>query len=57
VQIELLVLQSWMNETGQQAVITFEGRDAAGNGFIASLVIMAVIAAGLFLTFKHKKWL
>ena len=27
------------------------------SGFIASLVIMTVIAAGLFVAFKHKKWL
>src|SRR6478672_11787175 len=32
VQIELLKLQAWVKETGQQVVIVFEGRDAAGKG-------------------------
>lgn len=31
-QVELLKLQVWMRETGQRAVILFEGRDAAGKG-------------------------
>ena len=31
-QIQLLRLQSWVKETGQQLVIVFEGRDAAGKG-------------------------
>ncbi|MDP9117596.1 MAG: polyphosphate kinase 2 [Actinomycetota bacterium] len=31
-QIELLKLQSWVKDTGQQVVILFEGRDAAGKG-------------------------
>jgi polyphosphate kinase 2 len=31
-QIELLKLQSWIKETGQRAVVLFEGRDAAGKG-------------------------
>ena len=31
-QIELLKMQSWVKETGQKAVILFEGRDAAGKG-------------------------
>ena len=31
-QIQLLRLQSWVKETGQQVVIVFEGRDAAGKG-------------------------
>ncbi|HZJ97833.1 MAG TPA: polyphosphate kinase 2 [Oligella sp.] len=31
-QLELLKLQSWVQETGQRVVIIFEGRDAAGKG-------------------------
>lgn len=31
-QIELLKLQKWINETGGRVVILFEGRDAAGKG-------------------------
>lgn len=31
-QVELLKLQSWAQETGQRIVIVFEGRDAAGKG-------------------------
>jgi polyphosphate kinase 2 len=31
-QIELLKLQGWVKDTGQQLVIVFEGRDAAGKG-------------------------
>jgi len=31
-QVELLKLQSWVEETGQKVVILFEGRDAAGKG-------------------------
>lgn len=31
-QVELLKLQSWVQESGQRVVIIFEGRDAAGKG-------------------------
>src|SRR3954454_14409489 len=31
-QIELLKLQNWCKTTGEQIVILFEGRDAAGKG-------------------------
>ncbi|MEN8131454.1 MAG: polyphosphate kinase 2, partial [Pseudomonadota bacterium] len=31
-QIELLKMQKWVNETGQKIVMIFEGRDAAGKG-------------------------
>ncbi|WP_414655763.1 polyphosphate kinase 2 [Flexivirga sp.] len=31
-QIEMLKMQAWVKETGQQVVIAFEGRDAAGKG-------------------------
>lgn len=31
-QIELLKMQNWVQETGQKIVIMFEGRDAAGKG-------------------------
>jgi len=31
-QIELLMLQNWVKDTGQRIVILFEGRDAAGKG-------------------------
>jgi len=31
-QVELLKLQRWVEETGQKVVILFEGRDAAGKG-------------------------
>src|SRR5215469_12950481 len=31
-QIELVKLQNWVKDTGQQIVIVFEGRDAAGKG-------------------------
>ncbi len=31
-QVELLKVQSWVEETGQRIVILFEGRDAAGKG-------------------------
>jgi polyphosphate kinase 2 len=31
-QIQLLRLQSWVKDTGQQVVVLFEGRDAAGKG-------------------------
>jgi polyphosphate kinase 2 (PPK2 family) len=31
-QVELLKLQAWVKETGQNVVILFEGRDAAGKG-------------------------
>ena len=31
-QIELLKVQKWVEETGQKVVILFEGRDAAGKG-------------------------
>jgi polyphosphate kinase 2 len=31
-QIELLKLQSWVKDTGQEVVLIFEGRDAAGKG-------------------------
>jgi polyphosphate kinase len=31
-QVELLKLQAWVKQTGQRAVILFEGRDAAGKG-------------------------
>jgi len=31
-QIELVKLQNWVKSTGQQIIIVFEGRDAAGKG-------------------------
>jgi polyphosphate kinase len=31
-QIELVKLQHWIKDTGQRAVVVFEGRDAAGKG-------------------------
>ena len=31
-QIELIKLQNWVQDTGQRIVIVFEGRDAAGKG-------------------------
>ena len=31
-QVELLRMQRWVNETGQRVVLLFEGRDAAGKG-------------------------
>jgi polyphosphate kinase 2 len=31
-QIELLKLQNWIQETGQRVILLFEGRDAAGKG-------------------------
>ncbi len=31
-QIELLKMQKWVNETGKKLVLIFEGRDAAGKG-------------------------
>ena len=31
-QVELLKLQAWVKDSGQQVVILFEGRDAAGKG-------------------------
>jgi polyphosphate kinase 2 len=31
-QIELIKLQNWVQDTGQQLIIVFEGRDAAGKG-------------------------
>ncbi len=31
-QIELVKLQAWLQETGERVVIVFEGRDAAGKG-------------------------
>jgi polyphosphate kinase len=31
-QVELLKVQSWVQETGQKIVVLFEGRDAAGKG-------------------------
>ncbi len=31
-QVELLKMQAWVNDTGQRLVILFEGRDAAGKG-------------------------
>ena len=31
-QVELLKMQKWVNETGQRIVLIFEGRDAAGKG-------------------------
>ncbi|WP_409434085.1 polyphosphate kinase 2 [Litorimonas sp. RW-G-Af-16] len=31
-QVELLKLQKWVEETGQKVVLIFEGRDAAGKG-------------------------
>jgi polyphosphate kinase 2 len=31
-QIELLKMQSWVKDSGQQVVVLFEGRDAAGKG-------------------------
>ncbi len=31
-QVELLKLQHWVQETGQKFVLLFEGRDAAGKG-------------------------
>ena len=31
-QVELLKLQNWVQETGQKFVLLFEGRDAAGKG-------------------------
>src|SRR5690606_41664 len=31
-QLELLKLQAWIEESGQRLVILFEGRDAAGKG-------------------------
>ncbi|GGB31851.1 hypothetical protein GCM10011492_23160 [Flexivirga endophytica] len=31
-QIEMLKMQAWVKDTGQQVVIAFEGRDAAGKG-------------------------
>lgn len=31
-QVELLKAQQWLHETGQKAVLLFEGRDAAGKG-------------------------
>ncbi|HUS20828.1 MAG TPA: polyphosphate kinase 2, partial [Aeromicrobium sp.] len=31
-QIELLKLQNWIQETGRRVILVFEGRDAAGKG-------------------------
>jgi polyphosphate kinase 2 (PPK2 family) len=31
-QVELLKAQRWIKETGQQVIVIFEGRDAAGKG-------------------------
>ena len=31
-QVELLKVQHWVQETGQKFVLLFEGRDAAGKG-------------------------
>ena len=31
-QIQLLKLQRWVKDTGQQVIVVFEGRDAAGKG-------------------------
>ncbi len=31
-QVELLKVQHWIQETGQKCVLLFEGRDAAGKG-------------------------
>ena len=31
-QIELCKLQDWLQETGERAIIIFEGRDSAGKG-------------------------
>ena len=31
-QVELLKMQRWVNETGERVVLLFEGRDAAGKG-------------------------
>ena len=31
-QVELLKMQRWVQDTGQKVVILFEGRDAAGKG-------------------------
>lgn len=31
-QVELLKVQDWVNETGQKVVVLFEGRDGAGKG-------------------------
>jgi len=31
-QVELLKLQNWLNETGKTVIIVFEGRDSAGKG-------------------------
>ena len=31
-QLELVKVQAWMKETGERAVLVFEGRDAAGKG-------------------------
>ena len=31
-QVELLKVQHWIQETGQRFVLLFEGRDAAGKG-------------------------
>lgn len=31
-QVELIALQRWVQETGQRIIIVFEGRDAAGKG-------------------------
>ena len=31
-QIELLKLQAWIDETGKKVCVVFEGRDAAGKG-------------------------
>src|SRR5690606_38760998 len=31
-QIELVKLQAWLQETGERVMVLFEGRDAAGKG-------------------------
>jgi polyphosphate kinase 2 (PPK2 family) len=31
-QIEMIAMQKWVQETGQRVAILFEGRDTAGKG-------------------------
>ena len=37
-QIELVKLQHWIRDTGQRAVVVFEGRDAAGKGGVINRI-------------------
>jgi polyphosphate kinase len=62
-QIELVKLQHWLKESGERAVVVFEGRDAAGKGGVISRItdrtnhrIVRTVALGVPSDRERTQW-